>query len=161
MSKEENDKLKQYLRIIVRNLGIVEKNEASCCGITKTKYQTIAEIGKKPKISLIDLSNTLGVDKSTMSRTIDNLVEENFVQRSWDDEKRRYIIIQLTEKGTATSESCEESIDVYYSDLMESIPVEKRSQVLESLALIADAVKKLRSGQQGKVTIKRGDKNGD
>ncbi|WP_349668799.1 MarR family transcriptional regulator [Lacrimispora sp.] len=132
--------LRELIRILVRDLGILEKSDASCCGISLAQCHAIVEIGRKETISLVDLSGLLGLDKSTMSRTINNLVESDFVIRESDRKNRRYVIIQLTEKGRSVFKDIEESMETYYRDIFNTIPESKREQVLESLTLLKEAV---------------------
>lgn len=140
MINQGSEFLRELIRILVRDLGILEKSDASCCGVSLAQCHAIVEIGRKEKISLVDLASLLGLDKSTMSRTINNLVEADLVLRDLDKENRRYVIIQLTEKGRNVFRNIEESMDEYYKSIFHSIPENKRSQVLESLQLLKEAV---------------------
>lgn len=79
MINQGSETLRELIRILVRDLGILEKSDASCCGVTITQCHAVVEIGRKGKISLVDLAGLLGLDKSTMSRTINNLVESDLV----------------------------------------------------------------------------------
>lgn len=142
--------LRELIRILVRDLGILEKSDASCSGISLAQCHAIVEIGRKEKISLVDLSGLLGLDKSTMSRTINNLVESDFVLRESDMENRRYVIIQLTEKGRSVFKDIEDSMETYYRDIFNAIPESKRYQVLESLELLKEAVESSRQAVQEK-----------
>lgn len=144
MKNHLNNELRELLRILIRDLGILEKSDASCCGISLAQCHAIVEIGRADKISLIDLADLLGLDKSTMSRTINNLVEAGLVLRELDMENRRYVIIQLTDKGKEIFQNTEESMNNYYQDILESIPENKRNEVIEGLQLLTDAVKKNR-----------------
>ncbi|MEL7648449.1 MAG: MarR family transcriptional regulator [Sedimentibacter sp.] len=132
--------MRELIRKLVRDLGVLEKNDASCCEVSLAQCHAIVEIGRKGKISLVDLAMMLGLDKSTMSRTINNLVESNLVIRDVDMENRRYVIIQLTEKGIRVFRNIEKSMDEYYGSIFNSIPENKRSQVIESLQLLNEAV---------------------
>ncbi|WP_019228654.1 MarR family winged helix-turn-helix transcriptional regulator [Sedimentibacter sp. B4] len=140
MANQGSEVLRELIRILVRDLGVLEKNDASCCEVSLAQCHAIVEIGRKGKISLVDLASMLGLDKSTMSRTINNLVESNLVIRDVDMENRRYVIIQLTEKGSSVFRNIEESMDEYYKCIFNSIPENKRSQVIESLQLLKEAV---------------------
>jgi len=140
MINQGSGMLRELIRILVRDLGILEKSDASCCGISLAQCHAIVEIGRKETISLVDLSGLLGLDKSTMSRTINNLVESDFVIRESDRKNRRYVIIQLTEKGRSVFKDIEESMETYYRDIFNTIPESKREQVLESLAILKEAV---------------------
>ncbi len=144
MKNHLSNELRELLRILIRDLGILEKSDASCCGISLAQCHAIVEIGRADKISLIDLADLLGLDKSTMSRTINNLVEVGLVLRELDMENRRYVIIQLTDKGKEIFQNTEESMNNYYQDILESISENKRNEVIEGLQLLTDAVKKNR-----------------
>ena len=140
MEDQENNILRELLRILVRDLGILEKSDASCCGISIAQCYAIVEIGRRGRITLVELADLLGLDKSTMSRTINNLVEADLVLRELDMENRRYVIIQLTDNGRTVFKSTEESMNSYYQSILSSIPEDKRNQVLESLRLLTSAV---------------------
>lgn len=133
--------LRELIRILVRNLGILEKGEATCCGVTVAQCHAIVEIGRTDELSLNELAELLGLDKSTMSRTINNLVESGLAIRDLHPEDRRYVTIKLSEKGLKVFKGIESSMEQYYKGIFSSIPEEKRDQVLESLQLIIDAAK--------------------
>lgn len=140
MISQGSDNLRELLRILVRNLGLLEKSDASCCGVTIAQCHAIVEIGRAGQISLVELADILGLDKSTMSRTINNLVEANLAMREIDSENRRYIIIQLTEKGDDIFTNIENSMHDYYSNIFTKIPDNKRQQVLESLQILTKSI---------------------
>lgn len=141
MINQGSDNLRELIRILIRNLGVLEKSDASCCGVTISQCHAIVEIGRCDKISLIELADLLGLEKSTMSRTINNLVESNLVVRDIDAENRRYVTIQLTSDGLDVFKNIEKSMEQYYKGIFSLIPENKRSQVLESLQLLTNAVK--------------------
>ncbi|MDF2590039.1 MAG: transcriptional regulator [Anaerocolumna sp.] len=140
MISQGSDNLRELLRILVRNLGLLEKSDASCCGVTIAQCHAIVEIGRAGQISLVELADILGLDKSTMSRTINNLVEANLAIREIDSENRRYIVIQLTEKGDDIFTNIENSMHDYYSNIFTKIPDNKRQQVLESLQILTKSI---------------------
>jgi DNA-binding MarR family transcriptional regulator len=129
------------IRVLVRNLGILEKSEATCCGTTVAQCHAIVEIGRAKEMSLNELAELLTLDKSTMSRTTNNLVESGLVIRELHSEDRRYVTIKLTEEGNKVLQSIEGSMEQYYKSIFSSIPEDKREQVLESLQLIINAAK--------------------
>jgi len=140
MAGHESSELRELVRVLVRHLGILEKSDAMCCGVSLAQCHAIVEIGRKGKINLNDLADLLGVDKSTMSRTINNLVESGLAARDLDGGDRRYVVIQLTENGQRFFENTETGMERYFRGVLERIPEAKRGQVLESLALLTAAV---------------------
>ncbi|SFP85781.1 MarR family winged helix-turn-helix transcriptional regulator [Caldicoprobacter faecalis] len=142
MENRASDYLHELIRVLVRNLGILEKNDANCCGVTISQCHAIVEIGRSGEVSLSELAELLALDKSTMSRTINNLVEDGLVIRELHPEDRRYVKIKLTDKGMKVFKNIEESMDRYYKAIFNSVPEEKREQVLDSLKLLIEAVNK-------------------
>ena len=134
--------LREFIRQLERKLGILEESEVSCCSITLAQCHALVEIGRAKSISLIDLSQLLNLDNSTMSRTVNNLVNRGLVERELDPDDRRYVTIQLTENGIKMFEGIEESMNLYYQKVFQSIPSKKQEQVLESLQILLEAIGK-------------------
>jgi DNA-binding MarR family transcriptional regulator len=140
MENKGSDYLRELVRILVRNLGILEKDDSSCCGISISQCHAIVEIGRAQEISLNELAEILNLDKSTMSRTIDNLVKSGLVVRELHSLDRRYVTIKLTDEGIKILKNVEGGMREYYNNIFKTIPEGKREQVLESLKLLIDAV---------------------
>jgi DNA-binding MarR family transcriptional regulator len=140
MENKGSDYLRELVRILVRNLGILEKDDSSCCGISISQCHAIVEIGRAREISLNELSEVLTLDKSTMSRTIDNLVKSGLVIRELHTADRRFVTIKLTDEGSKILNNVEGGMREYYKNIFKSIPEGEREQVLDSLKLLIDAV---------------------
>lgn len=132
--------LRAFTRLLVRNLGFLDKSEASCCGTTIGQCHSIIEIGAAQEISLNELADILKLDNSTLSRTVNNLVDQQLVLREIDPQDRRYIKMKLTGRGWEVYESIEKNMNTYYGDLLKNIPEEKHEQVIESLMLLVKAM---------------------
>lgn len=152
MNNQEAHFLRELTRLLVRRLGILEKVEGGCCGITVAQCHAIVELGRSQHITLNELAELLALDKSTMSRTINNLVDRGLVERELNPEDRRYVSIKLTEEGLAVFQQIEASMEEYYQRVFVSIPTEKRDVVLESLKLLITTV------EQNKCCEKEGGK---
>jgi DNA-binding MarR family transcriptional regulator len=140
MEKNECVKeLRELVRLLARNIGVLDKGEASCCGTTIGQCHAITEIGRAHGLTLNELSDILKLDNSTISRTINNLVDQKLVTRETDPEDRRYVKLKLTDKGISVYETIENSMDLYYRAILKDIPEEKHSQVIESLTLLIKA----------------------
>lgn len=139
---ETLSRLRESVRLLTRKLGLLEKSEASCCGVTLSQCHAIVEIGRAGSISVNDLANLLGLDKSTMSRSINNLVEQDLVTREPDPENRRCLSIGLTAKGRALFSEIESGMEQYYQDVYNALPEDKREQVLECLEILVRSLPK-------------------
>lgn len=134
--------LREMIRFLMRRLGVWEKSEASCCGITLGQCHALVEIGRAGEISLNELAELLNVDNSTMSRTVNNLVNNELIERLINPEDRRYVKIVLTEKGRQKFKEIEENMENYFRHILETIPEDKHQQVVESLRLLMLAIEK-------------------
>ena len=140
MNNAKSSDLREIVRILVRDLGLLERNKSCCCGVTLARCHAIVEIGRSKEINLNSLAELLNLEKSTMSRTINNLVNESLVLREVHTENRRYIKIKLTEKGEEIFREIEKTMEDYYTDVISLVPVDKREQVLESLQILVNIV---------------------
>jgi len=137
---EEIKQLRESIRILERKLGILEESEMACCGLTFAQCHALVEIGRAERVSLVDLAGTIGLDTSTLSRTVNNLVAKNMVSRELDPDDRRYVTIQLTPEGSRYFQEIESSMDAYFHKIYENIAESDRALVLKGLTLLLDAI---------------------
>ncbi|URZ18589.1 MarR family winged helix-turn-helix transcriptional regulator [Clostridium felsineum] len=142
MKKEKSNQLRELIRILIRDLGVLEKSDSSCSGVTISQCHAIVEIGRNEELSLNELARILNLDKSTMSRTINKLVKEELVIREAHPEDRRYIVIRLTDKGSDLFKNIEKNMTNYYEDIFTAIEESKREQILDSLKILIEALHK-------------------
>lgn len=135
------DELRELTRQLIRIAGFQDKAEAACCGTTIGQCYAISELGRTEALSLNELAGLLKLDNSTMSRTINNLVDQGIVAREADPQDRRYVKMRLTDKGLDIFRSIEDSLDNYYRLIINSIPEDKHGQIIESLELLLEAMK--------------------
>lgn len=140
MKTYETLPLREALRVLVRRLGVLEKTEAACCQMSLTQCHALTEVGRAGAMSLGELSDLLMLEKSTLSRTVNQLVEDGLLTRDADSADRRYVAISLSDAGEKVYEQNEESMLSYYGGVLEKIPADKRTQVLESLTLLNEAL---------------------
>lgn len=133
-------KLRNIIKFLVRNLGILEKSEAECCGTTLGQCNAVVEIGRASELSLNELAEILNLDNSTTSRTVNALVNQEIAERQTHPEDRRYLKIKLTERGEEMFNEIEKNMNTYFEDVYEAIPEDKREQVIESLELLLKAI---------------------
>jgi DNA-binding MarR family transcriptional regulator len=132
--------LRESVRQLERKLGILEDGEMSCCSLTMAQCHALVEIGRAECISLIELAKLLDLDNSTMSRTVNNLVNSGMVERALDPNDRRYVTIRLTTEGDVDFREIESNMSEYYEKIYAAIPQEDRSKVLEGLRILLKAI---------------------
>jgi DNA-binding MarR family transcriptional regulator len=126
------------LREIERAVWIRTKSEALCCGVTLAQCHAIMEIGDAGELNLKDLSAQLGLDNSTLSRTVESLVQDGLAERTVSQEDRRASVIRLNEKGHAARDRINTTWNQICRDMFRDIPMEKHTQLIESISRVAE-----------------------
>ena len=126
---------RENTRRLEMNLGNINKSDCCCCGISDTQCFILVEIGRKPDISVKELAGILRLDKSSISRMVEELVQKEFVERKPSKEDRRYVVLNLTVKGSERFNQIENNMNIKFKSILDRIPEEKRNQVIEALEL--------------------------
>ena len=127
--------LREKTRILECHLGNINKTDCCCCGISEPECFVLVEIGRKPNVSVKELAEILQLDKSGVSRTVEELVQKDYVERKPSTEDRRFVVLNLTLKGKERFEKIENGMNRKFKEILDKIPVDKREQVIEALEL--------------------------
>ena len=149
MDKQEIQFFRKVLRMLERELGFQTDSESQCCGVTLGQCHVLMELSEKKESSIKELSEVFGLDKSSLSRTVDKMVEIGLLDRRESREDRRYLSLSLTRQGQQAALKINRTCNEYYEELFKRIPENKHSAVVESLSLLSDALYQLRQKTQG------------
>lgn len=142
---EDYQAFREIVRKLVQKLGLLQKSDAVCCGVTVAQCHALTEIGRAEGMTLTDLAEALNLDKSTTSRAVESLVTNGLADRREAPENRRTVNIMLTEKGRRMAENIEQGTNQYFRNILLSVPAKKRPLVAEALALLETAVEQQKS----------------
>jgi DNA-binding MarR family transcriptional regulator len=134
---------REKLRVLEIEMGRPFEPDRDCCGLTFSRCHTLLEIGKQGDVSLGELASTFGLDASTLSRAINGLVQIGHVDRLPLAKDRRCVSIRLTGQGRKVFDEIEDTFNAYFGKVFEFIDADKRDSVLDSIILLADAIKQL------------------
>ncbi len=132
----------ELLSVMIRSFVAFERSEIFCCGVTMPQCSTILGIGEKGTMTMNALSEWMSLATSTMTRITDNLVRDGYVARAQDLQDRRVVQVSLTEKGEQLFQAINQIYDEYHRKIVENIPAEELHQVVESLTMLIEAIKK-------------------
>ncbi len=129
----DKNKIRQFRRTLRKLERLIESQQKFCCsGATLAQCHVLLEVEELGQVTTGALADSLGLDKSTLSRTIDGLVNLGFLKRLSNPQDRRTIPLLLTEQGNATCKAINDSSDAFYTHVLKRIPVDLRNQVIES-----------------------------
>jgi DNA-binding MarR family transcriptional regulator len=146
MKKADNQIIKKFRDILRRFEREIFVQSSGCCsGVTLAQCHTLMEIESKSKESVTELSKTLGLDKSTISRTIDGLVNIGLVDRTIPSENRRMSTLSLTDAGKNICSSINCNNDRYYNEVLAVLTESEQEEILRLFEKITNEMIRLRS----------------
>ena len=133
---------REYTRELEFHLAVLNQSDCCQCGINESQCFLIVEIGRRPGISNKELAEIVGLDKSGISRGVEELVRKGYVNREPSTEDRRCVVLSLTESGQARFDRIENDMHAKFAAVLSQIDPEKQQQVLEALEIYNDACRK-------------------
>ena len=149
MDRSQIEFFRGILRLLEREIGFQTDVESMCCGVTLGQCHVMMELSLRKEASIKELSESLGIDKSALSRTVDKMVDSGLLTRTEGKTDRRYVELSLTDKGRQGADTINRICYEYYGKLFERIPSEKHQSVVDSLTLLAEAMKSMRTEKNG------------
>lgn len=136
-------KLRRGLRHIERGLerGLKSEEGPGCCGIGLAQCHALLAI-PEDGAELSTLSRELGVEASTLTRTLDSLDKARLIRRWADPEDRRRGRVELSPEGLTKVGQIDEAWNHWLASVLEKIPKDKQGTVLEGITLLAQALAK-------------------
>lgn len=139
----DTGKIQQFrkqLRKLERSLFLSLEGDAVCCGVTVSQCHVLMAVEEMQVATVTELAKDLGLDKSTLSRTIDGLVLAGFLDRQVNAENRRSQNITLTEAGREMAKAINDQGNRYFENLFAAIPEINHDMVIEGISIVADAL---------------------
>ena len=139
------DKVKlfrEYTRELERNLENINRSDCCQCSVNTLQCFLVVEIGRQPGINVKELSEIMNMDKSGISRSVDELVQKGFVSREPSKTDRRSVVLRLTADGKKRFNKIEKDMDEKFRVVFEKIDEDKQEMVLEALKIYNEACRK-------------------
>ena len=141
----------QIVREFRKNLRQLEQMVASqlredTCnhGVSVAQCHCLLSVEQLGRPSQNELAEQLCLDKSTLSRTVDGLVQIGLLAQVTDAKDRRVNRICLTELGEKTCDTINAAHDALYGRVLDRLPLAKES-VVAAFAAITQAMMEERS----------------
>ena len=150
MIVEQTLDFKDLMLGIYRRLGALQRDEICCDGVTVSQCYTLQFLSTEGEQTAGELATALGIDASTLTRTIDVLVRNGSVKRIRPGTgDRRRVILRLTKEGRALAKKLLACGDTLFSGLMERFSERERPVVLRALGAVLEALDAVAAGRCG------------
>jgi DNA-binding MarR family transcriptional regulator len=134
--REFRESLRRFERLMAAQL-----KDSSCGGgVTLPQCHALLEIEARGNASLIELVQSLGLDKSTLSRTMDGLVNIGLVSRTFSDRDRRSIQLTLSPQGQRVCDRINLNNDQLFLRVFGRFATTKRQQVMDAFKELVNAL---------------------
>ena len=140
---EEVLPLRRASRELIRELGFLEE-EASPGGITHSQVHALIELEGRGPLPQVDLASALRLDKSRMSRVVDQLCAEAWVKRVEGVADARKRVVCITAKGKKRLAIVHADASARVGSALSLLSPEERRSVVDGMALYANALARSR-----------------
>lgn len=130
--------------MLEREVELAMASDTGCCGVSLAQCHILLEVESRGTTSVTGLASALELDKSTLSRAVDVMCRRGWLDRATDSENRRQQIITLTAAGREKAASINKMCDASYGRLFACIPPARWKSVVESVELLAGAMRGVR-----------------
>lgn len=118
--------MRRFERLIEQHL----KDNSCCQGVSMAQCHTILEIEALKHATTGELAKRLGLDKSTLSRTVDGLVNIGLVERCPHPSDRRFTLLVLSQKGQKVADRINQANDQYYGQVFATIKSDRHERII-------------------------------
>jgi DNA-binding MarR family transcriptional regulator len=131
--------VREVSRLFVRS----QRAQTSCVdGASNVQCHVLTELLRVDGITQQALAERLSLDKAWISRAVDSLVGDGVVSKLPHDLDKRSVQLSLTPLGRVRAEKLEQALNTHAAQVFDSIPAEKHAQIMDSLAILFDALSK-------------------
>jgi len=115
-----------------------EMRQQSQSLLTLTQLRVLHFLQRYPRASLSEVADYLDVTRSTMSATIERLVQRGLVDRAEDPQERRRVILTLTATGVQQLQQVSDATHTKVADALAHLSEPQLRQIIQGLALLGD-----------------------
>ena len=136
MKSNEINEFRRVLRRFEREINIHLRDKGCCSGLTMSQCHVLLTIYEEKETTTVELSKELAIDKSNLSRIVDFLVKQRYVERVTSKKDRRYSKIKINSRGKSKAVHINKSANNHYKKVFENIPQWKHKDIVENLTLL-------------------------
>jgi DNA-binding MarR family transcriptional regulator len=132
--------LQRQLYQLVRACELCDRACLTQNGVTTSQGYTLLAFPDDGCLTMNELSDTMNLSNSTMTRMVDQLVQKGLVRRKADESDRRIVLVELTDQGQATRDTLEKALQGLFAQILDGIPADERPLILRALEQVTQSV---------------------
>lgn len=129
------------LRVIARRFAQIQRITWACCTpSSETQCLVLTELYQDPGLSIRGLAERIGSDPPWVSRVVETMRTQEWVERIPDPRDRRHVMVHLTDGGRQQAARLQEALNRQADQILARLPVARRAQALTALEWIAESL---------------------
>jgi DNA-binding MarR family transcriptional regulator len=134
--------LQTQITAFVRAFGLHQPDQTPCGRpIPVSEAHALMELDRDGPLPQHELRARLRLEKSTVSRLVNQLQNRGWVSRDRRDTDARVAWLELTDAGRAAAQQLADARAAKFAHLLRAIPTERRQAVLDSLNTLVEALR--------------------
>ncbi|ANZ57608.1 hypothetical protein BGL34_04420 [Fructilactobacillus lindneri] len=122
---------------IEHGLSSIANKEFKTIGLTKGKFQYVNRIAENPGITQAELTELLKVDKTTASRAMQKLLDEQLIVGKFTENNKRQKQFNLTKKGEQAANFIARENEYSTQQVLSGLSKTERAQLQKLLTKVA------------------------
>lgn len=140
------EEIRGLMDMVLKSMYMLDREIEASFGITSARVFTLLAFAEKEMMKMKELSETMSLTSSTMTRMIDNLVKDGLVERKHELHDRRLVLVRLTNSGKRLTNNIKEYKERYFDSIIEHIEKDGKEEMISSLKTLLDAFERYKSG---------------
>ncbi|MGB8406194.1 MAG: MarR family transcriptional regulator [Mycobacterium sp.] len=137
MAQTRRSDLAAMLAPLLRELIAAEQPVLDAHGVTMWGYIVLLALDHTPMRSQVALAEAIGADKTRIIRTLDELQDDGYIERTPDPEDRRVRLLAITKAGRKLKDAVQDDIQRGEERWLGDLTAEERGVFLRVLARLS------------------------
>ena len=136
---DQNEAVRFAFGRLVRSMGVLRPDVTPCGeSMSVSEAHCISELFDLGPLSQLNLGMKLRLEKSTISRLVDQLADRRWVERAADGADGRVSLVRLTAVGRRRAERLARARRDRFAGLLAPLTADERSTMVAALTRLAD-----------------------
>lgn len=130
-----------FRAVLRRFERLSQQHVRTCCRqVTVAQCHLLLAVDGAGDTTATALANRLDLDISTVSRTVNGLVNRGFLARDYQLQDRRQTRLALTAQGRRVCAEINRDADRFCAEVLARVPAKRRTAIMESFVVLVDAI---------------------
>jgi DNA-binding MarR family transcriptional regulator len=142
MNNQRTIELTELINVLVQEFLEIHQNlNDTYTGVSKQELNIISIVGRSGSVIMREIAEQVHLAVSSVTPTVDKLVEKKLVRRERSEEDRRIVTVVLTEKGQKIYQMEVESYMRLSASILQALDDQEQEQFLRYFRKVAASLR--------------------